>query len=89
MAKRFSAAGFPESDMFIGGPTDRTGNLVVRLRGSGSSTLKPILIICHLDVVEARREDWANGPFQFVEKDGYFYVRGTQDMKESISITGI
>jgi acetylornithine deacetylase/succinyl-diaminopimelate desuccinylase-like protein len=54
---------------------------VVRLRGSGASGLKPILIICHLDVVEARREDWTTDPFEFVEKDGYFYGRGTQDMK--------
>ena len=86
MAKRFADAGFSESDMFIGGPSDRTGNLVVRLRGSGSRALKPILIICHLDVVEARREDWTSDPFQFVEKDGYFYGRGTQDMKAGDAI---
>ena len=48
--------------------------------------LKPILIIAHLDVVEARREDWTTDPFQFVEKDGYFYGRGTQDMKVSDAI---
>ena len=86
MSKRFSDAGFPESDMFIGGPEDRKGNLVVCLRGSGSSSLKPILIICHLDVVEARPEDWTTDPFQFVEKDGYFYGRGTQDMKAGDAI---
>src|SRR4029077_6632827 len=65
MAKRFADAGFPESDMFIGGPTDGTGNLGVRLRGTRSGALKPILIICHLDVVEARRPDWTTDPFQF------------------------
>jgi acetylornithine deacetylase/succinyl-diaminopimelate desuccinylase-like protein len=85
MLKRFSDAGFPESDMFIGGPTERKGNLVVRLRGV-SIGVKPILIICHLDVVEARREDWTTDPFQFVEKDGYFYGRGTQDMKSGVAI---
>jgi acetylornithine deacetylase/succinyl-diaminopimelate desuccinylase-like protein len=66
------------------GPNDRKGNLVVRLRGSGSR--KPILIIGHLDVVEARREDWTSDPFHFVEKDGYFYGRGTQDMKVNDAI---
>ncbi len=85
MSKRFSDAGFPASDIFLGGPNDRKGNLVVRLRG-GSGALKPILIICHLDVVEARREDWTTDPFQFVEKDGYFYGRGTQDMKAGDAI---
>jgi acetylornithine deacetylase/succinyl-diaminopimelate desuccinylase-like protein len=84
MFKRFSSAGFSESDMFIGGPKDRKGNLVVRLRGNGA--LKPVLIICHLDVVEARREDWTTDPFQFVEKDDYFYGRGTQDMKAGDAI---
>jgi acetylornithine deacetylase/succinyl-diaminopimelate desuccinylase-like protein len=54
--------------------------MVVRLHGTGAA--KPLLIIGHLDVVEARREDWTTDPFQFVEKDGYFYGRGTQDMKE-------
>jgi acetylornithine deacetylase/succinyl-diaminopimelate desuccinylase-like protein len=84
MSKRFSEAGFSASDMFMRGPEDRKGNLVVRLRGSGA--MKPILIICHLDVVEARREDWTSDPFQFVEKDGYFYGRGTQDMKAGDAI---
>jgi len=81
MAKRLLDAGFPPQDAQVLGPNDRKGNLVARLRGSGAAGLKPILIICHLDVVEARREDWTTDPFQFVEKDGYFYGRGTQDMK--------
>ena len=84
MAQRFRDAGFPDSDLHILGPNDRKKNLVVRLHGSGKH--KPILLIGHLDVVEARREDWTTDPFQFVEKDGYFYGRGTQDMKDGDAI---
>jgi acetylornithine deacetylase/succinyl-diaminopimelate desuccinylase-like protein len=65
--------------MQILGPNDRKKNLVVRLHGSGKH--KPVLLIGHLDVVEARSEDWTTDPFQFVEKDGYYYGRGTQDDK--------
>src|ERR1700733_11785229 len=72
MAKRMNDAGFPPEDVKVLGPNDRKANLVARLRGSGRS-LKPILIIGHLDVVEARREDWTADPFKFAEKDGYFY----------------
>src|ERR1700761_5932945 len=79
MAKRLRAAGFAESDIAVLGPNARKKNLVVRLRGTGQH--KPVLLIGHLDVVEARREDWTTDPFQFVEKDGYFYGRGTNDMK--------
>jgi acetylornithine deacetylase/succinyl-diaminopimelate desuccinylase-like protein len=86
MAKRLLAAGFPAEDVKVLGPRDRKGNMVARYRGTGSAGLKPILIIGHLDVVEARREDWTTDPFQFVEKDGYFYGRGTQDMKVSDAI---
>jgi acetylornithine deacetylase/succinyl-diaminopimelate desuccinylase-like protein len=88
MSRRLLDAGFASEDVKVLGPNDRKGNLVVRLRGTGG-TLKPILIIGHLDVVEARREDWTTDPFQFVEKDGYFYGRGTQDMKvdDAILIT--
>ncbi len=85
MAQRFLDSGFPASDVQVLGPNDRKRNVVVRLRGS-SATLKPILIICHLDVVEARREDWTTDPFHFVEKDGYFYGRGTQDMKDNDAV---
>ena len=84
VAQRFRDAGFEEQDIFIGGPNDRKKNLVVRLHGSGKR--KPVLLIGHLDVVEARREDWTTDPFQFVEKDGYFYGRGTQDMKDGDAI---
>ncbi|MBS1849410.1 MAG: M20/M25/M40 family metallo-hydrolase [Acidobacteria bacterium] len=84
MAQRFRDAGFPESDVRVLGPNDRKKNLVVRLHGSGKH--KPVLLIGHLDVVEARREDWTTDPFQFVEKDGFFYGRGTQDMKSGDAI---
>jgi acetylornithine deacetylase/succinyl-diaminopimelate desuccinylase-like protein len=84
MAKRLRDAGFPASDIVIAGPNARKKNLVVRLRGTGQ--LKPVLLIGHLDVVEARREDWTTDPFKFVEKDGYFYGRGTQDMKDGDAI---
>jgi acetylornithine deacetylase/succinyl-diaminopimelate desuccinylase-like protein len=79
MAARLRDAGFAATDVQVLGPNDRKGNLVARLRGTGAK--KPVLILGHLDVVEARREDWTTDPFQFVEKDGYFYGRGTQDMK--------
>jgi len=84
MAKRLRDGGMPAADIQVLGPNDRKGNMVARLRGSGAK--KPVLLIGHLDVVEARREDWTTDPFQFVEKDGYFYGRGTQDMKESDAI---
>src|ERR1700722_5000386 len=84
MAKRLRDAGFPATDIFLGGPNDRKGNLVARLHGTGAH--KPILFICHLDVVEARREDWTLDPFQFIEKDGYFYGRGTGDIKDGDAI---
>lgn len=84
MAQRFREAGFPENDLHLLGPNDRKKNLVVRLHGSGKH--KPVLLIGHLDVVEARREDWTYNPFQFVEKDGFFYGRGTQDMKDGDAI---
>jgi acetylornithine deacetylase/succinyl-diaminopimelate desuccinylase-like protein len=84
MAKRLRDAGFPESDIQVLGPNDRKKNLVARLHGTGKH--KPILLISHLDVVEARREDWNMDPFQFIEKDGYFYGRGTQDIKSGDAI---
>jgi acetylornithine deacetylase/succinyl-diaminopimelate desuccinylase-like protein len=79
MAARLRDAGYTEKDLLIAGPREKKKNLVVRLRGTGQR--KPILFIGHLDVVEARREDWTTDPFVFVEKDGFFYGRGTNDMK--------
>jgi acetylornithine deacetylase/succinyl-diaminopimelate desuccinylase-like protein len=84
MAKRFLAAGFPAADVVVAGPNDRKKNLVVRLRGTGRH--RPVLLIGHLDVVEARREDWSTDPFRLIEKDGYFYGRGTLDMKSGDAI---
>ncbi len=84
VAQRFRAAGLPDRDIQVLGPNERKKNLVVRFHGSGK--LKPVLLIGHLDVVEARREDWTTDPFQFIEKDGYFYGRGTQDMKDDDAI---
>lgn len=86
MVKRLLEAGFPAADVTVLGPNERKGNLVARFRGANTGSRKPILIIGHLDVVEARREDWTTDPFQLVEKDGYFYGRGTQDMKSSDAI---
>ena len=80
MARRLRSAGFAEKDVVVAGPNERKKNMVARLHGSEKR--KPILFIGHLDVVEARREDWTTDPFQFVERDGYFYGRGTEDMKE-------
>jgi len=84
MAQRFLAAGFPAADVVVAGPEERKKNLVVRLRGTGKH--RPVLLIGHLDVVEARREDWSTDPFQLVEKDGYFYGRGVLDMKSGDAI---
>src|SRR5579863_2163252 len=79
MAGRLRAAGFAPADVQVLGPRPERANLVARLHGSGAR--RPLLLISHLDVVEARREDWTTDPFQFVEKDGYFYGRGTMDIK--------
>jgi len=79
MAARLRAAGFPESDVQVFKPAPRKGNLVARLHGSGAR--KPILLLAHIDVVEARREDWSSDPFKLLEKDGYFYARGSGDDK--------
>lgn len=85
MQKRFLDAGFaPKDAQVLVGANPKRGNLVARLRGSGKH--KPVLIIGHLDVVEAKREDWTVDPFTFIEKDGYFYGRGTQDMKNSDAV---
>ena len=84
MAKRLRDYGFPAEDVVVMGPNPRKGNMVARLHGTG--THKPVLLIGHLDVVEANRSDWTTDPFQFIEKDGYYYGRGTQDMKDGDSI---
>ena len=83
MRQRLLDAGYAPADVVVTGPNARKGNMVARLRARPGSALKPVLMICHLDVVEAKREDWTTDPFVFTEKDGYFYGRGTQDMKDS------
>jgi len=84
MAKRLIDAGFAKSDVVILAPEPRHGNLVARLRGSGKR--KPLLLLAHIDVVEAKREDWSTDPFTLVEKDGYYYARGSQDDKAMAAI---
>lgn len=78
LAARFEAGGF---ETRVVAPADKPhkGNLVVRLKGSGKA--KPVMWMCHLDVVEAKPEDWTVAPFTLSEKDGYFYGRGTSDVK--------
>ncbi len=84
VAARLKAAGFPGSDIFVGGAIPKKANVVVRYHGSGAR--KPILLLAHTDVVEAKREDWTTDPFTLIEKDGYFYGRGTMDDKAQAAI---
>jgi acetylornithine deacetylase/succinyl-diaminopimelate desuccinylase-like protein len=84
VAARLKAAGFAAADVQLLGPDPRKHNLIARLRGSGAR--RPILLLAHLDVVEARRDDWSFDPFTFLEKDGFFYGRGTIDDKALASI---
>ena len=79
MAQRLEKAGFPPADVRLIGPKPQKQNLVVRLRGPGRRP--PILFLAHLDVVEARRDDWSMDPFKLDERGGYFYGRGTMDIK--------
>ena len=79
MAVRLRAAGFAASDVQVLVPAPRKGNLVARLRGTGKR--KPILLLAHTDVVDARPEDWSVDPFKLTEREGYFYGRGTTDDK--------
>ncbi len=84
MAARLKAAGFAAEDIKVLGPHPRKGNLVVRMRGTGAR--KPVLLLAHTDVVEAKREDWSFDPFKFLEQDGYYYGRGTSDDKAMAAI---
>jgi acetylornithine deacetylase/succinyl-diaminopimelate desuccinylase-like protein len=94
LADQFKAAGFPAADVHVvpyhtGSATtgdDDTAALIVRWRAPGTPDAKPILLMGHMDVVEAKAEDWAGtDPFKMVEKDGYYYGRGTIDMKDGIT----
>ncbi len=84
IAARLRAGGIPDADIAQLGPSPTKGNLVARLHGSGSE--KPLVLLAHLDVVEAKREDWSVDPFVLLEQDGYFYGRGTLDDKAMASI---
>jgi acetylornithine deacetylase/succinyl-diaminopimelate desuccinylase-like protein len=88
MAQRFREAGIPEADIFVGGPRAEKHNVVARIRGRQASTRKPILLLAHLDVVEALKADWSPDldPFVFTERDGYYYGRGTADDKAMAAI---
>ncbi len=83
MRDRLLKAGFPAGDMEVVGPKDGRLNLVIRYRAAKGAAQKPLMYICHLDVVEAKRSDWTMDPFKLTEKDGFFYGRGTQDVKDS------
>jgi acetylornithine deacetylase/succinyl-diaminopimelate desuccinylase-like protein len=87
LAQEFRAGGFPASDITIlpfKGSGDETASLIVRYRGTGTGG-KPILLLGHMDVVTAKREEWARDPFELIEKDGYFYGRGTYDNKQGVT----
>jgi acetylornithine deacetylase/succinyl-diaminopimelate desuccinylase-like protein len=79
LQKHLLAAGFRPEDMQLFEPFPRKGNLVVRFKGDGSK--KPLLLLAHMDVVEAKREDWKTDPFKLKEDDGYFTARGSSDDK--------
>ena len=82
IAQRFLEAGFPAADVHVLGPAgDKDSNVVVRMQGT-STTLKPILLIAHLDVVEAIRSDWSIDPYKLTQRDVFFYGRGTSDIKD-------
>lgn len=86
MAQHLKSAGYSDADMQILAPPGKPqkGNLVLRLKGNG--TKRPLLLVAHVDVVEARREDWTRDPFKLVEEDGYFYARGASDNKANAAI---
>src|SRR5713101_68503 len=84
MAARLRDGGFPAQDIRVLSSGPRKGNMVARVRGTGAG--RPILLLAHLDVVEARREDWASDPFKLQEVDGYFRARGAIDDKAMASI---
>jgi acetylornithine deacetylase/succinyl-diaminopimelate desuccinylase-like protein len=83
MAERLRTAGIPAADIHLDGPDARKHNLVARFRGTGAR--RPMLLLAHLDVVEAKASDWSVPPFTFLEKDGFFYGRGTSDDKAMAS----
>lgn len=85
MAAHLRAAGFSEEDVRVLGPRPGKGNLVVRYRGRNVDR-KPVLLLAHIDVVEADPADWTLDPFTLTEQDGYYYGRGTTDDKDEAAI---
>jgi acetylornithine deacetylase/succinyl-diaminopimelate desuccinylase-like protein len=89
LAEQYRAHGFPAEDIKVL-PYGETAAFVARWRASGESQARPIMLMSHLDVVEALPEDWKEAqPFQFSEKNGYFYGRGTDDVKQGVAATTI
>ncbi len=84
MARRLTDAGFPQADVQVMGYSPRYQGLVARYRGRGDGA-KPILLMAHLDVVDARKEDWSSDPYKFLEQDGYYYARGSSDNKAGVA----
>lgn len=87
MASRLLAAGYPVNDVRVLVPQGRPkdGALAAVLRGTDKS-LKPILLLAHIDVVEANRADWTRDPFKLVEENGNFYARGAADDKAQAAV---
>jgi acetylornithine deacetylase/succinyl-diaminopimelate desuccinylase-like protein len=85
LAERLIAAGVPKADVRVLGPDEKTQNLVVRFRGKDPQA-RALLLMAHIDVVPARREDWSVDPWIFLERDGWFYGRGTSDNKAGASM---
>jgi acetylornithine deacetylase/succinyl-diaminopimelate desuccinylase-like protein len=85
VADRLIAAGFSKDDVRVLGPNPRTGNVVARFRGTDAAA-KGVLLMAHIDVVPARREDWSVDPFKLTERDGWLYGRGTTDNKTGAAI---
>ena len=86
MAARLKTGGYTDAEMQLiippGGP--KKGNLIARLKGNG--TKKPLMLLAHIDVVEAKREDWERDPFKLIEEGGFFYARGSSDDKSMAAI---
>ena len=85
MAAHLIAEGLAEEDVRVLGPVENRGNLVVRYRGRDIGR-KPLLLLAHIDVVEADPADWTLDPFSFTEQEGYYYGRGTTDDKDEAAI---
>lgn len=92
LSQQLAAAGFAKEDIMVtdyDAKGDPTQGLIVRYRAAGKPKAKPIVMLAHMDVVDARPEDWVRNPFELTEADGYFYGRGTTDNKYGVAnLTG-